>query len=536
MGKAFVHHDIWDESVGAMDALEVDAEAELERLDIALKTVEGELAASAEKAEHKLGRELAEIFEAHLAMLQDRQLLSGIRDAIVEEGISAPRAVRRVFRWWVEAFRGLENPNQRERSDDVADLGRRVLRILSGYEGHSLEAVPHGSVLMARHLLPSDVVFLDPERVVAMVVEEGGPGSHCSLLARGLGIPKVARVGGLLSHVREGEQVLVDGVSGEVLLSPAEETAEAFHEHLSQSRTSAEVLRQAAGKPALTEEGAKVAVMANISGLRDARAALANGADGIGLFRIEAVYLRARHVPEEDELFTELATALEPFQGKPVCVRLLDVGGDKVVPCLKLAAEPHPFLGRRGVRLLLDYPGLLACQLRVLLRLAESHDLRVLIPMVTDLSDVLGVKEALHECARGMESAGTLELGVMIETPAAALFTREICEEVDFVSIGTNDLTQYVMAAARGNPLVSRYYEEKHPAVMRMVEMICRSAAAAGKPVSLCGTLAAWEESIPALIKAGVSLLSVASPLIPSVKEAVRRVGQDSDRRPERLG
>lgn len=525
-GNAYLHRDILEIEPRRANGpgWHLDTDGELKRVDAAFARVRGDLLLSARRAEKKIGRELAEIFEAQEAMLQDALLQEEIRRKI-EESIRTDVAVRQVFRWWEQRFHDLDDPYLRERADDVADLARRVLRSLAGVERHSLERLPRGSVLVARRVMPSEIVQLQPDRVRAILVEEGGTRSHCALLARGLGIPKVVQVEGLLSAIRGGEPVLVDGEEGLVVLSPSKEVERGFRRRLNDSRLSAKVARREAQRPAVIADGREIEVLANITGRVDAEAAVEHGADGVGLFRVESIYLRAAVLPSEEDLFESIAETLEPFEGRPVTVRLLDAGGDKVVPCLNLSLEADPYLGRRGVRLLFDYPKLLSSQLRALIRLAGEFDLRILIPMVTDLSDVVEVRSALRQCIADLGVPSCPPLGAMIETPAAALFAEEICSEVDFVSIGTNDLTQYVMAAARGNPLVSRYYQEKHPAVMKMVRLACEGAAAAGKPVSVCGALAAWEDCVPLLVEAGVTSLSVAPPLIPGVKSAVRKIG-----------
>jgi phosphoenolpyruvate-protein kinase (PTS system EI component) len=374
---------------------------------------------------------------------------------------------------------------------------------------------------VAERLLPSDTVFLSRRSAVAVVVQYGGPACHAALLAKEMGIPTVAQFpDNLFQLVAAGDNMLVDGFSGSVLVKPDSRTQGQFQRRIGYHQGIASKARETCHAPALTRDGVTIDVMANIGCRDDTELAVENGADGIGLYRIETLYLSCKVLPSEDELLDAMRTTLAPARGMPITIRLLDVGGDKHPSALNLPVEDNPFLGRRGVRLLFDYPDLLYTQLRALLRLSREHDIRILIPMVT-LTDE--VKQIRHMLARETTRLGIARMppvGAMIETPAAALSVRDIVRYADFLSIGTNDLTQYTMAAGRENPLVSDYFLDSHPAVLRQLGIALEDAG--NVPISLCGQLAGHSQVLPKLLELGLRSLSVTPLQVAFIKEALR--------------
>jgi phosphoenolpyruvate-protein phosphotransferase len=463
---------------------------------------------------------VADIFRAHEIMIRDEGLLEEIRNEIGSELLQCEQALHRVFGRWEEKFRKGSNETLRLRADDIADLGRRLLRQLAGVEAHSLEQMPEGSVVVAKRLLPSETIFLSQRSAVAIVAQFGGPGSHCAILARAMGIPAVVQDSDLFGLIRNGDCLLVDGLRGRVEVRPGPTAVQSFRVTMKQYQAGLSEALARSADPATTRDGVRIPVMANIGDSEDAKRANENGADGIGLYRIETFFLSRQCLPTEAELFKEIREAIQLFEGKPVCVRLMDIGGDKPLPYLPLPPEPNPNLGRRGIRFLLDYPNILQTQLRVALRLAEDHDMIVLVPMVTTVEDLRAVAEMLRRTAEELGSPRLPRLGAMIETPVAALYPEEIIAEADFISIGTNDLTQFLMAADRENPLVARYFREGQPYVMKAMASVCEDAK--GKTVAVCGELASDITSVEGLVQAGVRALSVAPPMLPLVKEAVR--------------
>jgi phosphoenolpyruvate-protein kinase (PTS system EI component) len=377
-------------------------------------------------------------------------------------------------------------------------------------------------VLVTQRLLPSDVIAVSPRDVKAIVVESLGQGSHAALLAREKGIPTLAGLPGLLSQILRGDEALVDAFRESLIISPKPETRQDFEQRLEKYRASLLTCKGACRKPAITRDGQTISVEANLAAHAGAETVIENGADGVGLFRIEELYLARQLPPLEEELFSELQQLVAPLREKPVTIRLLDIGGDKTIPSLRLPLESNPLLGKRGVRLLLDYPELARTQLKSLLRLSHTQDIRILVPMVTLERDMQQIRELLVAVAHEMGIENLPPLGAMIETPAAALTVGRIARHADFLSVGTNDLTQYTLVAGRDNATVRDYYEDTHPSMLRLLGIII--AEASGKPVSICGELAGREEVIPTLLKLGFRALSISPPLIPTTKELIRSI------------
>src|SRR6266550_1730664 len=479
-----------------------------------------ELEDSARRIEEQLDAPLAGIFRAH-GMMLDGILSSGDIETELEALIGAEGAVRRVFRRLQARFRALRGPTQ-QRADDVADLGRRVLRHLGGVDGSLVEHVPAGHVLVVERLLPSDVVPLSRRGVAAIVVGALASGAHAALLAREKRIPVVAGPPEIVHRIRNLEELLVDGSRGTIVVSPDAETRRTFQARLEAFDRAGARCRGACRKPAFTLDGELVSVEANLGAHDDVEIAIDNGADGVGLFRIEQLYMARALPPSEDELFEELRALTVPLRGKPVTIRLLDVGGDKPVPFLPLPVEPNPSLGRRGVRLLLEYPQLVRTQLAALFRLAQEQDVRILVPMVTLEEDIREMRVLFDATLETFPGAKRPPFGAMIETPAAALGVATIARHVDFLSVGTNDLAQYTLAAGRDDPAVSQYYDDTHAAVLRLLAIAI--ADAPGVPITLCGELAGREETMPQLLRLGFRSLSMAAGLIPGAKELIRGV------------
>jgi phosphoenolpyruvate-protein kinase (PTS system EI component) len=376
------------------------------------------------------------------------------------ERINAEQVVRTVFRLLARRFREMSDEILRERGDDIDDLSRRLLLSLAGIHAHSLENLPANTVLVARRLLPSDTVFLSRSSTVAVLAEFAGPAGHAALLARDLGIPCVGGIPKLLETVHTENVVLVNGTLGTAVINPDSQALQRFETSFD------EVLRKRKKTIAqdrcidrtVTLDGIEVSVMANVRSREDVELAMKCGADGIGLFRTEPFFLSTKHFPSDREFAEFVLESLHAAQGRHVDVRLLDIGADKNPIYLHLPPDPHPSLGRRGVRVLLEYPDLLEAQLRAVLEVSQQFRIGVLIPMVTTESDVVQVAGRLHELAAEMGNRELPRIGAMIETPAAALSIPSLKKHVDFFSIGSNDLTQYTMAAGRENPMVTKYF------------------------------------------------------------------------------
>jgi phosphoenolpyruvate-protein phosphotransferase len=521
-GKAFVYRDILQRGTELHEIDDIQVPEEQDRIEKAVDDVRQSLAIDVQHIEAKLGKQSADIFRAQQAILCSPSVIEELEKILEAERISAEEVVKTVFRRIARRFREMSNETHRERGDDIDDLSRRLLLSLAGIHAHSLENLPADTVLIARRLLPSDTVFLSRGSTVAVLAEFAGPAAHAALLARELGIPCVGGITELLNTIHTGDVVLVDGTRGTAIINPDARALQRHQHALDLGRQRKEAAMQGNRATSMvTSDGIEVSVMANVRSREDVELAMNQGAAGIGLFRTEPFFLSTKHFPS-DKIFADfLFESLEPARGKRIDVRLLDIGADKNPVYLHLPSEPDPFLGRRGVRLLLDYPDLLEAQLRAMLDVSQEFPVGVLIPMVTTERDVVQVAQRFRRLGEEMGIRHLPRLGAMIETPAAALSVTSLRKHVDFFSIGSNDLTQYTMAAGRENPMVTEYFLDDHPVILRLIELIVREADET--PVSLCGELAGRPDTIPDLLRAGIRSLSVSASLIPDIKHAITR-------------
>lgn len=519
-GTTYLHRDTLDRS-GDFNEIEREQVAEEQhRLEKAIGLVTHDLGQLAIQVEKELDTMTASVFEAHQLMLRDPILRDDILHEISDELVSAEDAVNTILRRWERRFSSLSAEIASRKGDDLRDLARRLINALKGVHGHELEKLPTGSVLIASRLLPSDTVFLSRQSASAALLEYGGFGSHAALFAREVGLPRIAQLPGILDRVPPGVRALVDANEAKVTFNPSERQETLFRRQVEQSHRIELQAQRSAMQPAVTPDGRRIPILANIACREDVEEALTKGAEGIGLYRIEQVYSGYRSPPNAGQLLAHFQEALSPIGDEPVTIRLLDVGADKPLPFLPERKEPNPALGRRGVRILRAYPDLLQTQLCALTQLASDFNVRILVPMVVLASDVLEVREALQRCCESMRVSQPPPLGVMIETPAAALSARALMAYADFISVGTNDLTQYTMASDRENEAVDLYFNDEHEVIFRLLELIRQDVP--DLPLSLCGELASRLESTQKLILSGVDTLSVPPPLIPYVKQAIR--------------
>ena len=522
-GKAFIYIDVLkrDSTFYKIESTQVDDEKS--RIDKAIDDVRQSLTIDAKQIENKLGKGAADIFLAQETMLLDPSVVDELKTTMEAERINAEQAVRMVFRLLAGRFRQLNDEVLRERGDDIDDLSRRLLLALAGIQSHILENLPANTVLIARQLLPSDTVFLSRSNTVAVVAEFAGRAAHAALLARELGIPCVGGVPKLLETVHTGDVVLVNGNEGKVVINPDSRSMQENEDARNEMRKRYESLVKGRNiGRTVTLDGIEVSVMANARSREDVELAMKYGSDGIGLFRTEPFFLSSKHFPSDREFAKFLLDNLRLAQGKYVNIRLLDIGADKNPSYVHLSPEPDPFLGRRGVRVLLEYPDLLDAQLRAVLEISQQFRIGILIPMVTTESDVVQVLEVFHRLADEMDIRELPRIGAMVETPAAALSIPSLKKHVDFFSIGSNDLTQYTMAAGRENPMVTQYFLDDHPTILRLIELVVEESG--DTPVSLCGELAGRTDVMPSVLRTGLKSLSVAASLVPDVKNAIRNL------------
>lgn len=520
-GKAFVYIDVLrrDSELYEIDPAQIGDEKA--RIEKAIDDVRQSLTIDAKDVEGKFGKKSADIFLAQEAMLLASSVVDDLKRTLEAERINAEQVVRMVFRALARRFREMNDEVLRGSGEDIEDLSRRLLLSLAGIHAHSLENLPANTVLVARRLLPSDTVFLSRSSTVAVLAEFAGPAAHAALLARELGIPCVGGIPELLETVHTGDVVLVNGIEGMAVINPDSRALQRYEGSLDEVRKRKErMVQDSCIERTVTLDGIEISVMANVRSREDVELAMECGADGIGLFRTEPFFLSTKHFPSDKEFAEFLLHSLHPARGRHIDVRLLDIGADKNPTYLHLPPERDPFLGRRGVRVLREYPDLLEAQLRAVLEVSQQFRIGVLIPMVTTESDVVQVAGRLHKLAAEMGIRELPRVGAMIETPAAALSIPSLKKHVHFFSIGSNDLTQYTMAAGRENPMVTEYFIDDHPTILRLIELVVRECG--DTPVSLCGELAGRIDVMPSLLRTGIRSLSVPAALVPDVKNAIR--------------
>jgi multiphosphoryl transfer protein len=469
------------------------------------------------------------ILGAHAAFLDDPTLTQEA-DRLIGEGKSAGYAWKAAVGGFVDALRSLADRRMAERVDDLMDLERRVLSALAG-DACAAPDLPAGAILLAGELLPSQLMAIPAGRLAGLCTGGGGPTSHVAILAAAMGIPAVVAVGPGLDAVAEGATVILDADAGTLEASPGAPALEAAQGRLAARATRREAARGAAGELATLADGTPLPVLANLGSLAEAQAATASGAEGCGLLRTEFLFLERETAPDEDEQAERYQAVADALGDRPLVVRLLDIGGDKPVAYLPSPDEDNPALGVRGVRLLLRRPQLLRAQLRAILRVAPSGRCSIMVPMVSRLSELRAVRAALDEARRELGVEGRVDLGVMIETPAAAMVADQLAGEADFLSIGTNDLTQYALAMDRGHPDLAAEVDGLDPAVLRLIRRTCEGGAGRGVATSVCGGLAGDPAAIPILIGLGVSKLSMAAAAIPEAKAMIRTLSADGCRR-----
>jgi phosphocarrier protein FPr/phosphocarrier protein len=496
------------------------AGAERAALEDALAQVRAKIEKSA--AQSALGGDTARkaILGAHLAFLEDPEL-SASAHRLIAEGKSAGFAWRRAVGGYVEALRGLGDRRLAERVDDLIDLERQVLRALSGEEDEA-RVLPQGAILLADELLPSQLMGLETGQVAGFCTAKGGPTSHVAILAAAMGIPAIVAAGPGVLDVTEGAGLILDAENGTLRVGPDAAQLAAAQTAIAARHERKAAAKAAAHQESRTADGVRIEVFGNVGSLNDALAAAANGAEGSGLLRTEFLFLERETPPDEDEQARQYQAIASALDGRPLIIRTLDVGGDKAAPYLPIPAEENPALGLRGVRVSLWRPHLLKTQLRAILRVKPLGQCKIMVPMIASLDELRAVRAVLEEAKRELEITERVELGVMIETPAAAVTADLLAAEADFLSIGTNDLTQYVLAMDRGNPELAARIDALHPAVLRMIDQTCKGAARHHRWVGVCGGLASDLVAVPVLVGLGVTELSATAATVPEVKALVR--------------
>ena len=498
-----------------------DPEVELKALDRAIAAAREDIARQRDLVAARAGEAQAQIFDAHLLFLRDEALLQPARRAIHDDRATAARAWHDAVERTAAVWDALEDEYLRARAADLRSVGTQVLAHLLGRPTPKPVLATSG-ILVAQDLTPADTAGLDPAETRGIVTAHGGPTSHAAVLARSLGIPAVVGVGEALAGVTEGASLALDGGTGVLYLDPEPALLDRLRGEQEERGRVLGAAREMARSPAVTIDGAVIEVAANVGGPAEVDAAVIAGADGVGLFRTEFLFMGRDAMPDEDEQMAAYTAAAEALDGRPLLLRTLDAGADKPIPYLRQPPEENPFLGVRGIRLGLSRPALLDTQLRAIVRVAAHHRLRVMFPMISTLDEVRQARTALDRAREALGSAVELEVGIMVEVPAAALTAAALAAEVDFFSIGTNDLTQYTLAADRGNEHVAGLTDALHPGVLRLIQATVEGARTHGRWVGVCGELGGDVLATPLLLGLGVTELSMSSPSIASVKQAVR--------------
>jgi len=504
-------------------------EDELRRFHQSVAAVSRELEDCRHAVSGQLGDQYGAIFSAQLQMLRDARLLEEVESLVRTRHYSPEYSVSRVLRRYAKVFQHLENRYMAERAHDVLDIEKRLLRDLLGRQREELTHLTSPVIILTHDLTPSEAANLDPKHVLAFVSEVGGPGGHTAIVAEALEIPAVVGTGPFLSEVSGGEQLIVDGDQGLVIHQPDDETLARYQREAEQHRSQARLLEQLRDLPAETRDGHRIQLNANIEFPREVASCVARGVDGIGLYRTEFLYLGSEDDPTEADQLQAYTEVVQAMQGRPVVIRTLDLGADKMGRHARAEDERNPFLGLRSIRLSLRNVPLFRTQLRAILRASALGPVQVMFPLISTLAELRDAKLILHDLMEELERSGEpfdrqLRVGMMVEVPAAAMLADRFAQEVDFLSIGTNDLIQYTLAVDRSNKDVATLYNASDPSIIRLIHRVIEAARPVGTPVALCGQMSANPVYTMLLLGLGLTALSVPPLAVPEIKHVCRQV------------
>ncbi len=503
-----------------------DRGKELARLDKAISESVEQLKRVRKRVAEETGEGAAAIFDAHIMMLDDPEFIPEIRSHINDEGVTAEYAVQETVMRYNGIFSDMEDEYLKERAADVKDVGSRMISNLLG-QIHDLSELPNGTIVVASDLSPSDTAQMDKSKIEAFITDQGGKTSHTAIIARTLEIPAIVGLGDITSQVKNGDIVIVDASAGDIFINPDNDLLNVYMAKKRDYNEFKEKLKGLNMLPAVTKDGRKVELEANIGKPKDVDAALANGAEGVGLYRTEFLYMDRNNLPTEDVQFEAYKRAVTSMGCKRVTIRTLDIGGDKEIAYLGLDKEVNPFLGWRAIRFCLDNPDIFKTQLRAILRASAYGRVSIMYPMISDVEEVRRANKLLKEAEEELRQKGipydlNIEVGIMVEIPSAALTADILAKEVDFFSIGTNDLTQYTLAVDRGNQRVKSYYNYLQPGVLRLIKNCIEEAHKKGIYAAMCGEMAGDPEVTKILLGLGLDVFSMSASSIPLVKDVIR--------------
>lgn len=507
-----------------------DSEKEVSRLDDALAASIKDVELIKETALKNLGEEEAQVFDAHLMVLSDPELIGQVKDSITSNKVNAESALKEVTDMFISIFAGMEdNPYMQERAADIRDVSKRILAHLLGVKIPSPATIKDEVIIVAADLTPSDTAQLNRQYVKAFVTDIGGRTSHSAIMARSLEIPAIVGTKEVTSIAKDGDIIIVDGLTGDVFLNPSEEVIAEYRAKAEAFAAQQAEWEKLKDSKTYTKDGHQVELAANIGTPKDLEGVVNNGAEGVGLYRTEFLYMDSHEMPTEEDQFEAYKAVLEGMNGKPVVVRTMDIGGDKELPYLPLPHEMNPFLGYRAIRISLNEPEMFRTQLRALLRASVYGKLRIMFPMIATLNDFRGAKALLEEekaklIAEGVAVSDDIQVGIMIEIPAAAVLAHQFAKEVDFFSIGTNDLIQYTMAADRMNERVSYLYQPYNPSILTLIKHVIDSAHKEGKWAGMCGEMAGDQTAVPLLVGLGLDEFSMSASSVLKTRSLISKL------------
>ena len=507
-----------------------DSEKEVSRLDDALAASIKDVELIKETALKNLGEEEAQVFDAHLMVLSDPELIGQVKDNITSNKVNAESALKEVTDMFISIFAGMEdNPYMQERAADIRDVSKRILAHLLGVKIPSPATIKDEVIIVAADLTPSDTAQLNRQYVKAFVTDIGGRTSHSAIMARSLEIPAIVGTKEVTSTAKDGDIIIVDGLTGDVFLNPSEEVVAEYRAKAEAFAAQQAEWEKLKDSKTYTKDGHQVELAANIGTPKDLEGVVNNGAEGVGLYRTEFLYMDSHEMPTEEDQFEAYKAVLEGMNGKPVVVRTMDIGGDKELPYLPLPHEMNPFLGYRAIRISLNEPEMFRTQLRALLRASVYGKLRIMFPMIATLNDFRGAKALLEEekaklIAEDVAVSDDIQVGIMIEIPAAAVLAHQFAKEVDFFSIGTNDLIQYTMAADRMNERVSYLYQPYNPSILTLIKHVIDSAHKEGKWSGMCGEMAGDQTAVPLLVGLGLDEFSMSASSVLKTRSLIAKL------------